>query len=94
MEDLSYNIYEISHQMLSMPERISLNHLFYLTKIACSVVNVHVTALPKQPLLAQVTNQYEDHPQDNSYCALPILWEPAPQWTNTLQNTLITCFTL
>jgi len=53
----------------SRPNRISLNHLFYLSMTACSVVNLHASALPKQPLVVQVTNpravQYEDHPQGN-----------------------------
>jgi len=50
LEDPSYDIYEVSHQKPSMPERISLNHFFYLSKIACSVLNMHVYWLGNKPV--------------------------------------------
>jgi len=83
LEDPSYDTRSLIWCTRSMPDRISLNHLLYLSKTTCSVVNMHarLSALPKQPLVVQVTNpravQYEDHPQGNYALLESSDWHPS-----------------
>ena len=81
LEDPSYNI------IIRGLSSDALNAWKDLTR---SPLLSYIPAFPKQTLLAQVTNQYEDHPQKTTVTVhFQFHRKPAPHWTDTLQNTLI-----